>query len=81
MARARFVGGAVRRGPLGESLERFAERAGTTPYAARLAWRLVRADALGIDPGAVAEDGPRIAPGVAVPTRNPWIDTLEPGAP
>lgn len=64
----------MRRAPLGESLEDFASRWGCMPYQARLAWRMSRAAALGIDPAAVAPDGPRIAPGVAVPTRNPWSE-------
>ena len=56
---------------LSESLEDFAERIGSTPTKARVSWRLEGMRFLFPRSPVrfVAEDGPRIAPGVSVPTK------------
>lgn len=63
-----------RRRGLAESLEQYAARCGVTPAEARYAWRVCGLYALGVDHTRAVPAGPRIAPGVAVPTPPPvWL--------
>ncbi len=52
---------------LSESLEQYAERHAVKLRDARLHWRQDGLIALGSDPFRAVADGPRIAPGLAVP--------------